>query len=36
MNSGAIGFLSKPFDETRLLQCVEQALLKRQSGDGTS
>ena len=31
MNGGAVGFLSKPFDESRLLQCVEQALARRQS-----
>jgi FixJ family two-component response regulator len=29
MNAGAICFLSKPFDESRLLECVEQALMKR-------
>jgi FixJ family two-component response regulator len=28
MNNGAIGFLSKPLDESRLLECVEQALMK--------
>jgi FixJ family two-component response regulator len=28
LNAGAIGFLSKPFDESRLLECVEQALMK--------
>lgn len=27
MNAGAIDFLSKPFDESRLLECVEQALM---------
>jgi FixJ family two-component response regulator len=26
MKAGAIAFLTKPFDEARLLQCVEQAL----------
>ena len=31
INAGAICFLSKPFDEARLLQCVEQALMKRQN-----
>jgi FixJ family two-component response regulator len=31
MNAGAVCFLSKPFDETRLLECVEQALMKRQN-----
>jgi FixJ family two-component response regulator len=30
MNAGAVCFLSKPFDEARLLECVEQALMKRQ------
>jgi len=29
MNAGAIDFLSKPFDESRLLECVEQALRNR-------
>ena len=29
LQAGAIGFLSKPFDESRLLECVEQALKKR-------
>jgi FixJ family two-component response regulator len=29
MKAGAIGFLTKPFDESRLLECVEQALKKR-------
>jgi CheY-like chemotaxis protein len=28
LNAGAIGFLSKPVDESRLLECVEQALMK--------
>jgi FixJ family two-component response regulator len=27
--AGAIGFLSKPFDELHLLECVEQALARR-------
>jgi FixJ family two-component response regulator len=31
MNAGAVCFLSKPFDETRLLECVEQALMTRQN-----
>jgi FixJ family two-component response regulator len=31
MNGGAIGFLSKPFDESRLLECVERALARRQN-----
>ena len=31
MNAGAICFLSKPFDEARLLECVQQALMKRQN-----
>jgi FixJ family two-component response regulator len=29
MKAGAICFLSKPFDEPQLLQCVERALAKR-------
>ena len=29
MNAGAVGFLTKPFDEARLLECIEQALLRR-------
>jgi FixJ family two-component response regulator len=29
MNAGAIGFLTKPFDESRLLECVEQALMRK-------
>jgi FixJ family two-component response regulator len=28
INAGAIGFLSKPLDETRLLECVNRALMK--------
>jgi FixJ family two-component response regulator len=32
MKAGAIGFLSKPFDEARLLECVEQALASRRDG----
>jgi FixJ family two-component response regulator len=31
INAGAVCFLSKPFDEARLLECVEQALMKRQT-----
>jgi FixJ family two-component response regulator len=34
MNAGAIDFLSKPFDETRLLECVEQALMNRHKAAG--
>ncbi|WP_433996503.1 response regulator transcription factor [Bradyrhizobium diazoefficiens] len=30
MEAGAIDFLSKPFDEPRLLECVERALAMRQ------
>src|SRR5262249_57225787 len=32
MNGGAICFLSKPFDEARLLECVERALKQLRSG----
>jgi FixJ family two-component response regulator len=32
MEAGAIGFLTKPFDESRLLECVEQALTRRRDG----
>jgi FixJ family two-component response regulator len=28
INAGAIGFLSKPLDQSRLLECVDQALMK--------
>ena len=28
INAGAIGFLPKPLDESRLLECVDQALIK--------
>jgi FixJ family two-component response regulator len=31
MNAGAIDFLNKPFDEPRLLECVERALAVRQA-----
>jgi FixJ family two-component response regulator len=34
MNAGAIDFLSKPFDESRLLECVEQALMNRHKPAG--
>ena len=34
MNAGAVCFLSKPFDETRLLECVEQALMNRHKPAG--
>jgi FixJ family two-component response regulator len=30
MKAGAVDFLSKPFDEPRLLECVERALTMRQ------
>jgi FixJ family two-component response regulator len=30
MRAGAIDFLSKPFDEPRLLECVERALARHQ------
>ena len=30
MRAGAVDFLSKPFDEPRLLECVERALTMRQ------
>jgi FixJ family two-component response regulator len=29
MKAGAIDFLTKPFDEPRLLECVERALARR-------
>ena len=32
--AGAVCFLSKPFDEARLLECVERALTTRQSPAG--
>ena len=32
MNGGAICFLSKPFDEARLLECVERALKQPRPG----
>ena len=34
MNAGAIDFLSKPFDESRLLECVEQALTNHHKAAG--
>jgi CheY-like chemotaxis protein len=34
LRSGALCFLSKPFDEARLLECVERALARRQNPDG--
>jgi FixJ family two-component response regulator len=34
MRAGAIDFLSKPFDEARLLECVERALARRQNPAG--
>ena len=35
MKAGAVDFLSKPFDQARLLECVERALRRRQSAAGT-
>jgi FixJ family two-component response regulator len=32
MAAGAICFLTKPFDDSRLLECVERALKRRQHG----
>ena len=32
INAGAVCFLSKPFDETRLLECVNWALAQRRDG----
>jgi len=34
MRAGAIGFLTKPFDETQLLECVERALTRRRDQEG--
>jgi FixJ family two-component response regulator len=34
MNAGAVCFLSKPFDEPQLLECVERALMRRQNPAG--
>ena len=34
MKGGAVCFLSKPFDEPQLLECVERALMRRQSAAG--
>jgi FixJ family two-component response regulator len=31
MKAGAVCFLSKPFDEARLLECVERALMMHQN-----
>jgi FixJ family two-component response regulator len=31
MRAGAVCFLAKPFDESRLLECVERALLRGQN-----
>ena len=36
MKGGAVCFLSKPFDEPQLLECVERALTRRQSAAGPS
>ena len=36
MSAGAIGFLAKPFDETRLLECVERALARYGEGEVSS
>jgi FixJ family two-component response regulator len=32
MRAGAVDFLSKPFDEPRLLECVKRALTRHQDG----
>jgi len=34
MKGGAVCFLSKPFDEPQLLECVQRALMRRQSAAG--
>jgi FixJ family two-component response regulator len=34
MRGGAVGFLNKPFDEPRLLECVERALMRRKNAAG--
>ena len=34
MKAGAVDFLSKPFDQARLLECVERALRRRQNAAG--
>ena len=34
MKGGAVCFLSKPFDEPQLLECVERALMRLQRVDG--
>ena len=36
MRAGAVGFFGKPFDEPRLLECVELAVARRQNSTGTS
>jgi FixJ family two-component response regulator len=36
MRAGAIGFLTKPFDETQLLECVERALARRREGEDST
>ena len=36
MKAGAVCFLSKPFDEARLLECVERALAGRQTAAGSN
>jgi len=34
IKAGAIDFLSKPFDQARLLECLERALERRQNSVG--
>jgi FixJ family two-component response regulator len=34
MKGGAVCFLSKPFDEPQLLECVQRALMRRQNPAG--
>ena len=34
LEAGAVDFLSKPFDQARLLECVERALRRRQNAAG--
>jgi FixJ family two-component response regulator len=36
MRAGAVDFLSKPFDEPRLLECVERALTRRQDSPNST
>ncbi|MFX9093402.1 hypothetical protein ABTN25_19785 [Acinetobacter baumannii] len=31
MRAGAVDLLAKPFDETRLLACIQRALLRKRS-----